>query len=59
LLVLASGRVNDTCVSSKLDGLHTAVYDSFEKTAALRTISDAKILTYTNESAEILMLYSK
>lgn len=58
-VIFASGRVNDTCVNSKLDGLHNTVFDHFEKTAALRTIADARILTYSNESAEILMLYSK
>jgi hypothetical protein len=35
------------------------VYDAFENTAALRNINDAMILNYSNESAEILMLYSK
>ena len=56
---LASCRVNDTCVSSKLDGLHNVVVDNFEGVASLKTISDAKILSYSNESAEILLLYSK
>ena len=61
-VVLASSqrsRINDTCIDNKLDSLHNTVYDAFDKTAALRTINDAMILTYSNESAEILMLYSR
>ena len=58
-VIFASGRVNDTCVNSKLDGLHNVVVDNFEGVAALKTVSDAKILSYSNESAEILLLYAK
>jgi hypothetical protein len=57
--VATSQRVNNTCINSKLDGLHSAVFDHFEKVAALTTFGDARILSYTNESAEILTLYSK
>ena len=59
LVGLSSCRVNDTCVNSKLDGLHNVVVDNFEGVAALKTVSDAKILSYSNESAEILLLYAK
>lgn len=60
-VVLASSqqRVNNTCINNKLDSLHNTVFDNFEKTSALRTFSDARILSYTNESAEVMMLYSK
>jgi hypothetical protein len=53
------GRINNTCIDNKLDSLHNTVYDTFDKIAALRHISGATILSYTNESAEIMMVYSR
>ena len=53
------GRINNTCIDNKLDTLHNTVYDTFDKIAALRHIGGATILTYSNESAEIMMVYSR